>query len=72
MTSLSSPEEKRARRKQARSASPSTEMDHADVETLQRASKPFSGAMSLDQLLRSSRLNQRASAPVSDAIDGDM
>ena len=53
-------------------SSPSTELDDADEETPHRATKPFSGSMSFDQLLKSSRLNQRASAPVSDAIDGDM
>ncbi|KAH3917940.1 hypothetical protein HBI56_178370 [Parastagonospora nodorum] len=72
MTLLSSPEDKRARHRQARSASPSTEIDGIDVEIPQRDTRPFSGAMSLDQLLRSSRLNQRAPAPVSDAIDGDI
>jgi hypothetical protein len=72
MTSLSSPEGKRAHHRQARSASPPTEIDDTDVGIPQRDKRSFSGAMSFDQLLRSSRLNQRAPAPVSDAIDGDM
>jgi hypothetical protein len=59
-------------RKRTRSAIPTIDHDHTSMVLPKATSRSqFSGG-SIDQLLGSSILNRRSSAPVSDAIEGDM